>query len=81
MESNRMNNKIDKKQKVEAFKTLWSLKNITVKELLETIQKNEALKWAIGFGGLWFVMREMLGLIIGYHVLKLVVRIFALVLS
>ncbi len=71
---------MDKQRKKECFKTLWSLRTMTLKELFVKINQIPELKWAIGLGGFLFLVQEILQYIIGYRVIKLVISIFALVL-
>lgn len=63
------------------FKTLWDMRHLTVDEFLKKISAHPDLKFLLTSVGVWFVLRYVIGLWIGAHVLYFVYRIFNLVLG
>lgn len=62
------------------LKKLWDLRNLSVNESIEVIAKHPNLQFLLTTAGLWFLVRWLIALWIGGHVLYFVYRIFNLVL-
>lgn len=71
-------NQIDKA--TVKVKTLWNMRNLTVDEFLELLSKHPDLKFLLTTVGAWFLLRSVIGIWIGVHVLYFVYRIFNLVI-
>jgi hypothetical protein len=63
------------------LKTLWDMRHLTVDEFLKKLSANPELKLLLTVVGGWFVLRWVIGLWIGVHVIYFIYRIFNLVLN
>ena len=63
------------------LKKLWTLRNLTVNEFLEKISTQDDLKFLLTTVGIWFLLRWVISIWIGIHVLYFSYRIFNVVLN
>lgn len=63
------------------LKALWDMRHLTVDECLKKLSTHPDLKFLLTAVGGWFLLRWLMGLWIGVHVLYFVFRIFNLVLG
>ena len=65
----------------ETFKLLWEMRHLTVDEFFSKIAVHPDLKFLLTTVGAWFLLRCVIGIWIGAHVIYFICRIFSLVLS
>ncbi len=63
------------------LKDLWDLRHLTVNEFLSKIASHPDLKFLLTSVGIWFLVRWLIGLWIGGHVIYFVCRIFNVVFN
>jgi len=63
------------------LKTLWDMRHLTVDEFVSKISVHPDLKFLLTTVGAWFLLRCVIGIWIGAHVIYFVYRIFNIVLS
>ena len=61
------------------IKLLWEMRHLTVDECLKKIANTPGLKFLLTSVGLWFLVKCLLRLWVGAHVIYIVYRIFNLV--
>ena len=60
---------------------LWKMRNMSVKEMFESISKNDDLKFFLIAAGIWWVTKFIIFVAVFANLLYLVYSIFHLVLS
>jgi hypothetical protein len=63
------------------LKKLWDMRNLSVDEFLQKISIHPDLKFLLTTVGAWFLLRWIIGIWIGAHVIYFIYRIFNLVLG
>jgi hypothetical protein len=60
---------------------IWEMRNLSVNELIDKVSKHTDLKYFLTVAGILFLLRWLLVLWIGAHVMYLVYRIFNMVIG
>jgi hypothetical protein len=63
------------------LKALWGMRHLSVDECLAKITAHPDLQFLLTTVGIWFLLRLVVGVWIGAHVLYFIYRIFHLVLA
>ncbi len=65
-----------KQEEKGTLKTLWEMRQLTIEECLIKISNHPDLKFLLTTAGIWFLLRWIIGIWIGGHVIYFVYRIF-----
>ncbi len=70
-----------KKMNRKNMKDIWLMRNLTIKDFFENLSKHPDLKFLLTAGGIWWLIKMTLFVVLAGNVFYYVIQIFDLILS
>lgn len=65
----------------EHFNTLWDMRNLSVKEMIEAIKNNKELKFVLTSAGIWWCTKTIVFAVFIANLIYFILRVFSIVFS